>query len=528
MINLRRALTGSVLLALAAFVLPTGVLASTPNVVSYDTVTDGGLTIYWYTRFVETGSVALFTNSGCSTAVSPAPSFPYGDQGNGYSHYIVVQGLSPSTNYYYKITSGGTTYSCSGPVKTFATLSNPINPPFFVEGYVGLGGISCNTSVPPAPGTVISAYFTRTGVTNPSTTVSTVTGSNGNYALEFGEARTSDGSSQWVPANGDVIHFLMQDGNIDPKSFTITDTGASYLSIAPRCLYPVQNFDANAGFEKPDTYGPWAEGPGASRVTTSTSGCTVSPCPVHSGTDSLQIVATSSTPQNTSQQIAVAPSQNYVVSAYVYQTAANEAVLKVRDTDTGNLLNLTGGGSAFITSGTANAWVLLTGTVSTLSTTRMVTLVLTNQAAGTSYWDDTNLLPTTAVNGGFEMSPLGLMSWNSGNNVTSFVAQTTNVHSGTFSLQAVTSSGGTGNVYQQVAYTPGTAHTVTVWANPGVASSAYLSVSDFTSGTPTTTLCSTAFATTGSYNQLTCTISASAAAGVKAIQINLKMSSAGT
>jgi hypothetical protein len=54
--------------------------------VSAYSTTDHGFTVQWTSRLIETGSVQVFTDSGCTSAVSPAPTIGP-DQGNGYSHF---------------------------------------------------------------------------------------------------------------------------------------------------------------------------------------------------------------------------------------------------------------------------------------------------------------------------------------------------------------------------------------------------------------------------------------------------------
>jgi hypothetical protein len=449
---LKLGLLAVVLAVITMLALPKQVMASQPLFPQVENLTDQSFTVSWDTRLIETGQVLYGTS--CAGATTSAGA----DYGYQYSHAVDVVGLAASTTYYYQLVSGGTTYNNGGScyaVTTGPNLGSPPPTPIALAGSVDLS--DCKTA---APGTLVKLSLSRTGLQ--SETVLAVTSSSGTYSSNVSDLRTQAGTAYFLPQNGDTITVTFDDGNLDSTTFHYSYGGGNEQFIPQPCLYPRWNFLANPGFESADTFGPWVQATQATRESSV----------VHSGTWALQVSATAAN-QNTIQDVAVAPNQQYAFSAWINQSVASCAIMKFWDYDTGNLLP---GGSASST--TVGSWVQLSGTFSTGPLTNEIMTVLSNCGPGSFYWDDITVLPTTLTNPGFEMSPHGTMGWQlipPGDG--SAQPTTTNPHAGALSLQLQTATAGA-YTYAQVAVQPNHTYTLSAYLDESYGG-AYVAVWDY-------------------------------------------------
>lgn len=147
-----------------------------PKNVRISNISDSSATVSWITG----DPTATFVSYGTSSNLGTLANEGQGDQKYN-THSITITGLSPSTNYYFKIISDGTTFD------------NNSVPWQFTTGV----SLSINQKVMPVSGSVITAagapsrraivYITVGGYL-----VSTLTSDKGTFILQLSSARTPD------------------------------------------------------------------------------------------------------------------------------------------------------------------------------------------------------------------------------------------------------------------------------------------------------------------------------------------------
>lgn len=147
-----------------------------PKDVRISNISDSSATISWVTGDPTTAFISYGTSSSLGTMVNEGQS----DQKYN-THSITITGLSPSTNYYFKIISNGTTFD------------NNSLPWQFSTGIV----LNINQNVMPISGSVITAAGAPSRraiiyVTVGGYTISTLTSEGGTFVLQLSSIRTPD------------------------------------------------------------------------------------------------------------------------------------------------------------------------------------------------------------------------------------------------------------------------------------------------------------------------------------------------
>lgn len=148
-----------------------------PKDIRVSNITDNSATISWTTDKETSGFIAWGTSQGDTSKVAQedASSQKY------FSHSIPLSGLSPSTNYFYKINSDGTSFDNGGipwQFTTGVTLDTNKN------SILLSGSVISATSTPE----VKSLVYASVG----GYLLSTLTSDNGNFVFQLGNARTPD------------------------------------------------------------------------------------------------------------------------------------------------------------------------------------------------------------------------------------------------------------------------------------------------------------------------------------------------
>jgi hypothetical protein len=233
-----------------------GTQASTPNVLSELTanVTDRSFTVSWVTDQPVTspGQVYYGTSSTASTlALNVGEQWPMVAGARGDVHTATINGLQPSTTYYFYFKISGTNFYDGGipyNVKTTATATNT-SPARTATGKV----LQSNTSSP-APGVIVSAQIEdfaglNGGAVATSALLSTITDAQGNWSFTL-NPRTLDGSAFFLyqtsatPVNGtpDQLQVTFTGGALgnypmDPLVLTFGN-GTNFSPPQPVTLIP--------------------------------------------------------------------------------------------------------------------------------------------------------------------------------------------------------------------------------------------------------------------------------------------------
>lgn len=156
-----------------------GASSGIPKDVRIGNLTSSSATISWVTSEAVTCFISYGTNENVGTVISEAE-----DEQKFLTHSITITGLSPETNYYFKINSDGTMFDNNGIPWQFTTGK----------------ALSISQTSIPVSGSVITAsgqpskralvYITVNGYLT-----STLTSDSGNFVLQLGSVRTPDLSS---------------------------------------------------------------------------------------------------------------------------------------------------------------------------------------------------------------------------------------------------------------------------------------------------------------------------------------------
>lgn len=151
----------------------------TPRDVRISSISDTSVTISWVTSDPTTAFVLYGTTQETNTPI-------YETEGSQkyFTHSITITGLSPESNYYFKINSDGTNIDNNGIPWQFSTGK---------ELNTGQASIPISGSVITADG--IPAKRAIIYVTINGYTLSTITSDSGTFVLQLGAARTPDLSS---------------------------------------------------------------------------------------------------------------------------------------------------------------------------------------------------------------------------------------------------------------------------------------------------------------------------------------------
>jgi hypothetical protein len=150
---------------------------SSPKDIRVSNITDNSATISWTTDKATLGFIAWGSSQGDTNKVEneDASSQKY------FSHNISLTGLSPNTNYFYKINSDGTNFDNGGIPWQFTTGA----PLGINKNSILLSGTVINATGAPE---VKSLVYASVG----GYLLSTLTSDAGNFVFQLGSARTQD------------------------------------------------------------------------------------------------------------------------------------------------------------------------------------------------------------------------------------------------------------------------------------------------------------------------------------------------
>jgi uncharacterized protein YxeA len=158
----------------------------TPKEVKITNITENSFTVSWVTDSQTLGFVKYGTDKEIPFTAQDDRDQLSGNQGNFFTHHVTLKGLTPSTNYFFKINSGGKLFDNNGQlyeVKTAPSLQGSVR-----ESDVAYGTI-LKQDGSPAEGVIV--YLTLAN----ASPLSTLTRSSGNWMIPLNLARSIDLSS---------------------------------------------------------------------------------------------------------------------------------------------------------------------------------------------------------------------------------------------------------------------------------------------------------------------------------------------
>ncbi len=167
---------------------------------------DGSFVVSWTTALASDG----FVDWGTTTSLGSTASDPVT---NTTTHYVTISGLYPSTTYYFQVRSGSATDNNGGAYyssTTGPTLNIPI-PGKTIWGYV----FQADGVTPITNALVYIQLQDVDGVDNPGVSqwVSARTDSNGVWAFELANVRTTDAGAYYLFTSGtDKMQLAWQAG----------------------------------------------------------------------------------------------------------------------------------------------------------------------------------------------------------------------------------------------------------------------------------------------------------------------------
>jgi hypothetical protein len=186
-----------------------------PKDIRVSNITDNSTTISWTTDKETSGFIAWGQSQGDTSKVAQEDSTSQ----KYFSHSISLSGLSPNTNYFYKINSDGTSFDNGGIPWQFTTgVTLDIN-----KNSILLSGTIINATGAPE---VKSLVYANVG----SYLLSTLTSDAGNFVFQLGSARTTDLTNY---AQIDIVSTLVQISVVAPPD------GVASAQIFPQSGNPV-------------------------------------------------------------------------------------------------------------------------------------------------------------------------------------------------------------------------------------------------------------------------------------------------
>lgn len=233
---------GVVLVGSGAGFLPRAGPEYAPKQVKITNVSDRSFSVSWVTDQNTSGFIRYGTTESLGTTVADDRDQLSGQTGNYQVHHVTVRGLSPNTNYFFKIGSGPSTnlYDSSGSaytVTTGATLGAP------VDSETAYGKV-VNAAQTPADGAIV--YVTIDG----ATPLSTLVKSSGSWAIPLSSIRSQNLSSFYsYDKSGDIINIEV----LGPSGQATTGISDTQNDQPVPTITLGESFDFTSGTSAPDT-----------------------------------------------------------------------------------------------------------------------------------------------------------------------------------------------------------------------------------------------------------------------------------
>lgn len=188
-----------------------------PQNVKVTNESENGFVVTWTSEQPAVGLIKMGTSSSkLDTIVVDERDQLSGSNGEYRTHYINVQGLEPSTTYYFKIFSNKTPYDCKGSVCSVKTATVLGTPPPADTIY----GSVVTPAQTPAEGAIV--YITMPD-TKP---ISALVKKDGNWAASLSTARSLDGQgyAEYDPATTRLDILVQPQSGQVARATTLTAT----------------------------------------------------------------------------------------------------------------------------------------------------------------------------------------------------------------------------------------------------------------------------------------------------------------
>jgi len=158
----------------------------TPQQIKITNITESSFTVSWITNAQVSGFVKYGTDKEIPFTAQDDRDQLSGSQGSFFTHHVTLKGLTPSTNYFFKISSGGKLFDNNG--RLYRANTGPAFQDSNRESDVAYGTI-LKQDGSPAGGVIV--YLTLAN----ASPLSTITRSSGNWVIPLNLARSTDLSS---------------------------------------------------------------------------------------------------------------------------------------------------------------------------------------------------------------------------------------------------------------------------------------------------------------------------------------------
>jgi len=210
-----------------------------PQQVKITNITENSFTISWVTDNQTSGFVKYGTDKELSFTAQDDRDQLSGNQGSFFTHHVTLKGLTPSTNYFFKINSGGKFFDNNG--QPYQTRTGPNIQDLARESDIVYGTV-LKQDGSPAEGVIV--YLTLAN----ASPLSTLTRSSGNWVIPLNLARSVDLSS-WATYDKEasVEEIFVQGGPVGTAtaiSVTKNDNPLPPITLGG-------NFDFRQGLPSP-------------------------------------------------------------------------------------------------------------------------------------------------------------------------------------------------------------------------------------------------------------------------------------
>jgi len=216
----------------------------TPNQLKITNLTENSFTVSWFTDQATSGFVKYGADNNLSFTSADDRDQLSGKTGEFFTHHITVKNLKPSTNYFFKIGSGGKIFDNNGqPYQITTAPAITGSPPVSDVAY----GTVVDQNDNPVEGAIV--YLSLANA-NPA---STLTKSSGSWVIPLNLVRSADLSS-WASYDKDasIEEIFVQTG---PKGTATAVSTTKNDSPMPKIILG-QNFDFRKVAEEKTTIQP--------------------------------------------------------------------------------------------------------------------------------------------------------------------------------------------------------------------------------------------------------------------------------
>jgi len=202
-------------------------LAYRPNNVQISNITEGSATITWTTEVPASSFVAYGETGGLGRVERNDKQEKTG--------FITLENLKPTTTYYFKIGIGGQTYGQNDEAYRFTTFTIP-EIPFMPDEIYGKVETTDGKSVAYAPLFIRIKDANWRESSGQSALLSVLTGKEGTFSQDLGNARVADGHAYFQYSADDVVEITV--GGLETGTVQISSTFGQAHSFSKIVLDP--------------------------------------------------------------------------------------------------------------------------------------------------------------------------------------------------------------------------------------------------------------------------------------------------